>query len=644
MKLGVAVIGFLVTAFLAFLEAAAPSLAGAKTLEWRNFAVDARLDADGRLHLREEQAIVFTGDWNGAQRVFRLAPGQKLELRSVSRIGEGGQVIPLVRGDLDQVDHYDWYGSNTLRWRSRRPDDPPFAATEIIYVLEYTLSNILVPQAEDHVFRLDHDFAFTEREGPIQQFSLALELDPAWRPLSGNFSGNYARSPLPPGESFVLGLPLRHLGPRPPAAVWYGASPRFRNALAIFLLVAVALVAGRYLVRERSLGRFTPPTPAGTIDERWLAQHVFTHKPEVVGAAFDHTTSAPEVGAVIARMVAEGKIQSRVEKKRGKKDVLHLELVAGEDDLDGYEKTLVASLFFDGRTTDTERIKRRYRKSGFDPASKIRAPIEGVVRGLRGPEMRARELAVLPSVLLLLAGAAGMVVAAIRNPTEAWVAILTLFAGTPIGIFLGVMGHHLRQRSDAIPARTWAFLIGVLGLATAAAILVAASGAGARPSPIVLLAFALYVYGLCRLVMSIAMSRENPDAIAIRRNFAAARDYFAHELRQREPKLKDEWIPYLIALGLGPHLDRWFRAFGGDSASSLATATASSMGGRGDGGGSHGGGWTGGGGAFGGAGASGSWAAMGTMAAGVPSPSSSSSGGGGGGGGSSSGGGGGGGW
>ena len=641
MKLGVAVIGFLITALL---PAAAPTLANAKTLEWRLLAVDARLDADGRLHVREEQAIVFTGDWNGVQRIFRLAPGQKIQLESMSRIGDGGEVIPLVRGDLGQVDHFDWAGSNTLRWRSRRPEDPPFAATEITYVLHYTLSNILVPQASDREFRLDHDFAFAKREGPIHQFTLGLELDPVWRPLRGNFSGRYARGPMPPGESFVLGVPLRYLGASPPAAVWYGASPGFRNTLAIFLLFAVALASLRYLVRERALGRFTPLTPESAIDERWLDEHVFTYKPEVVGAAFDHTTSAPEVGAVIARMAAEGKIKSRVEEKRGrKKAVLHLELAADREDLKGYEKTLVDALFFDGHTTDTERIRRHYKKSGFDPAEKIRAPIEGIVRDFRGPALRSRELAVLPSILLLIVGAAGLVAAAILRPNEAGIAISALVAGTPIGVFLGIMGYHLRQRSDAVPVRTWVFLIAVLALATAAAAVVAASSAAARHSPIVLAAFAIYVYGLCRLVLTIAMSREESAAIAIRRNFASARNYFAEELRARAPRLNDDWIPYLIALGLGPHLDRWFRAFGNDTAGALATSTASMGGGHGGSSSSgHGGGWTGGGGALGGAGASSSWAAMGSMASGVPSPSDSSSGGGGGGG--SSGGGGGGGW
>ncbi len=641
MKLGVAVIGCLITALV---PAAAPTIVNAKTLEWRLLAVDARLDADGRLHVREEQAIVLTGDWNGAQRIFRLAPGQKIQLKSMSRIGDGGEVIPLVHGDLDQVDHYDWVGSNTLRWRRRRPEDPPFAATEITYVLNYTLSNILVPQANDREFRLDHDFAFAKREGSIHQFTLALELDPAWRPLRGNFSGSYARGPLPPGESFVLGIPLRYLGAAPPAAVWYGASPGFRNALAIFLLLAVALASLRYLVRERALGRFTPLTPASAIDERWLDEHVFTYKPEVVGAAFDHTTSAPEVGAVIARMVAEGKIKSRVEEKRArKKAVLHLELAADRDDLEGYEKTLVDALFFSGRTTDTERIRKPL------PEERIRSGREdpGADRGHRARIPRA-------GVALARAGHPAFDPAPHRR------------------------GRGIDRRRRSPPERSGHYPPGSLcrdtdrrlprhhGLSPPAAV---GRGPGAH------LGIPDRGSGVddrgCgrrgrqwRRRPALADRPRRVRHLCLRPLPARAHDRHVArgERRDRHPPQLRRRAQLLCPGAAGARAEAQGRLDPVPDCARARTASRSlvsrlrrrhvgsdghehGVDGRGHGGssgGGHGGGWTGGGGAFGGAGASSSWAAMGTMAAGVPSPSDSSSGGGGGG--WSSGGGGGGGW
>ena len=56
-----------------------------KELHWRSLDVTARLDADGRLHVVERHVMVFTGDWNGGERVFRLFPGQTLSLEGVRR-------------------------------------------------------------------------------------------------------------------------------------------------------------------------------------------------------------------------------------------------------------------------------------------------------------------------------------------------------------------------------------------------------------------------------------------------------------------------------------------------------------------------------------------------------------------------------
>jgi uncharacterized membrane protein YgcG len=146
-----------------------------------------------------------------------------------------------------------------------------------------------------------------------------------------------------------------------------------------------------------------------------------------------------------------------------------------------------------------------------------------------------------------------------------------------------------------------------------------------------------------RSLFNLAKCRDAGDRLTNRQRLAAAREYFARELRRQNPALDDAWFPYLLAFGLGANVDRWFHSFGGES---LSGAPASSPARASTGGGASRstGGFTGGGGAFGGAGSSGTWAvAAAGIASGVPSPSSSGSGGGGGGGGSS-GGGGGGGW
>ena len=77
----------------------------ARSLHWRELAVQARLDADGRLHVRERQVMVFSGDWNGGERRFYVGPGQRLEQVRIARIDpQTGVATPLRQGSLKQVD------------------------------------------------------------------------------------------------------------------------------------------------------------------------------------------------------------------------------------------------------------------------------------------------------------------------------------------------------------------------------------------------------------------------------------------------------------------------------------------------------------------------------------------------------------
>jgi uncharacterized membrane protein YgcG len=160
--------------------------------------------------------------------------------------------------------------------------------------------------------------------------------------------------------------------------------------------------------------------------------------------------------------------------------------------------------------------------------------------------------------------------------------------------------------------------------------------------PLQFVGLALIALGFLNSVFNFMRCKDSPEALQIRRRLASARRYFEHELSKQSPQLKDEWFPYLLAFGLGAHMDRWFKAFGAESAAMMGRRSGSS---HGSASGASSGGWSGGGGTFGGAGATGSWAsAVGGIASGVTAASSSSGGSSGGGGGGSSGGGGGGGW
>ncbi len=636
---------------LALLGLADP--AAGRSLYWRELSVEARLEADGALRVAETQTMVFTGDWNGGERVFRLGRGQAIELYAIARIDpETGERHELEKWDLSQVDHYDWADDRTLRWRSRLPSDPEFDETAITYELDYRLTGVLRPVGEG-LYLLDHDFAFPQRSGPIEHFHLELAVDPAFAP-EDELPASLDRQDLAPGESVVVTARLRYQGAGAPAAALPApVSPvafPIRVAGVAALLVALVWLFVGFARRESALGRRwgRVPQPPG-IDRAWIEGHLLGLRPEEVGAYWDRAIGPPEVAAVLARMVSKGKLASDVEPGHGRQRDLRLRLLVDRHSLSGYERDLVFALFFGGRSeVTTAELRAHYKSSGFDPAEVIRSGLEERLkfdvhegRGRPAPSRRPTAILALSTVGLLGLQAAW------RWPAGLTTLLSLAFLVPPFyGLALGI-AYAARDVPDKLRNRVIAFGV-PMALMVAGTVFVVFQPELSSwftievpPGILGLAALLLGPLAAWSSVLNAATSRERAETIAARQELLQARRHLKAELRRPEPDLDDAWFPYLLAFGLSAAMDRWAKAFGGVSASGLAAGAAAA--GAFSGGGSSGGGWSGGGGSFGGAGASASWAAAATgMASGVSAPSSSSGGGGGGGG--SSGGGGGGGW
>jgi uncharacterized membrane protein YgcG len=374
------------------------------------------------------------------------------------------------------------------------------------------------------------------------------------------------------------------------------------------------------------------------------------HPPEVIGAAWDGSVGEPEVGAVVARLVQEGKLRSKVTPLGD----LALELLVDREALDGYERALVDGLFVNGDATSTEKIRSHYRAlgRGFNPAALIEAGVSKRVEDVVGSDpwkktWRARLL----TATVVIAGV-GLVVT--NSDPEVMTLVAYIAGGMVMLIAFGMAAGLAAQWRARLNWPAWVivfFLLPAALILAVPAVLVLRRELGVSD----LAAFGVGILALVLFagVMGAARSRQSRRGLELRRRMFAARRYFKEQLRRPQPALDDAWFPYLVAFGLDRQVRKWFRAHPAatsgvtshpDSSSHSTRAsmpTSSSSGPT----------WTGGGGSFGGAGATGSWvAALGGVTAGVAAPASSggggssSGGGGGGGGGSSSGGGGGGGW
>lgn len=623
--------------------------AHAKSLYWRSIAVDAHLDADGRMHIAETQTYVFDGDWRGGERTFNVYANQSLQFDRLTRVDRDGTETTLVNtGTTEKVDHYQIFAGPVVRWRARLDNDPAFRNTELTYRLRYTLSGIVKRVGKRYI--LSHDFAFPDRlpGQVIQNFSVHFTVDPIWSGIRSPYDAGVTN--LQPGKGYVVNATLQYHGSRAPVAVPYGAPIAVAWGVAFLFVFAIALLIFDFVTREQARGRFVC-TPLEQIDERWLEENVLRFKPEIVGAAIDNKIGAPEVAGIIAALANEKKIETTVEQRRMKRPLLHMKLLVPIAEIQGHRHALLKRLFFKGQQTDTDAIRKHYEKCGFEPASLIRKGIEGELANWPKWNEKFASFNWKLDVGLLLAAIVLFSVFG-RGGNDGALTGECVFFG--LIALLGLIAAHLNSRAltSLIPRFILVAAFATPLLFVTLHYTIAAPDYAIHTHEILLAAF--WSLAVVKILVDKLRSDESDERIAARMRLASAFRYFKAQLATPNPHLRDDWYPYLMAFGLGSNVDSWFRAYGGSAAGtagglSASTSSSSSFGSSSS---SEGGfSFSGGGGAFGGAGASASWAvAAGGIASGVASPGSGGSGGssggggGGGGGGGSSGGGGGGGW
>jgi uncharacterized membrane protein YgcG len=603
---------------LIFVFVSASALAQGRQLYWDTLSVKARLEADGRLQVEERQSMVFTGDWNGGERTFNIRPRQGLTFGGMSRIDpQSGVEIPMHQGSLDEVDQWDWADSHVLRWRARKASDPAFDNTTITYLLRYSLTRVL--KREHDQFVLDHDFAFPDRQGAIEHFRLDLTLDSAWQTF-GELQKTWSVQGIPPGRSFVLRVPLRYAGPGEPVAD-SGLGQEVRMMLMALALVPLLLL-GYALLREKMLGRLQPPQ-VGQISRPWLEQNLLRERPEVIGAMWDDNVGAAEVSAALARMVAEGRLESKVEGGEMELTILT------RKDLNDYEQALLDGLFFSGDHTSTAMIRKHYAGSGFNPAAKMAEGLKRTVQE-RLPKGEPAKPSSLLANLLFFVAVAALVYAVKQHSGLLKESAFIFFGGLFVAMFATMAPNYWRVRKSLGIRSVLLATVPAAIVAGAVAFVVWRSASLGVPDLPMEMQLALTLLALWIFATSVQAlrSRESRESIAFLKMLSASREYFRQELRKERPSLDDAWYPYVLAFGLSRDVERWFRSFPGaatlrdndhwsSGASSAPTSSSGSSFSPST--------WTGGGGAFGGAGATGIWAlAAAGMAAGVAAPSSSS--------------------
>ena len=244
------------------------------------------------------------------------------------------------------------------------------------------------------------------------------------------------------------------------------------------ILGVLGLSIAGLLWREQRLGRFVP-VRADRVDADWLRRNILVHPAEVVGAAWDQDVDKDEVVSIISRMVSEGKLTSQVRPGESSKN-LALQLQVDRESLQGYERTLVDGLFFDGRgTTSTDEVKAHYESTGFDPAKSIAPELEERVKSLL-PKGNNPSVWSWPSIVLFLAGMGCLVKEWLSNEDPGATPFVVGFGALILAGIGQIPGVVFRQRIDwGMKALLASLVVPVLTALGVAAVLWYRVGTGA---------------------------------------------------------------------------------------------------------------------------------------------------------------------
>jgi uncharacterized membrane protein YgcG len=612
----------------------------AKSIRYEVIDVEAKLNKEGHLDVIEKQRMYFNGAWNGGYREFKTMGKQKVIVHGISRTTTVGLVEPLKRGSVHRKYHYQ-FTNNKLKWRNRLPSDPPFDNIFRQYIIKYTILNVI--QHNKKQLFLNHDFLF-ERTSPVKFVNVTLEIDPFW--ISEQSTYKFHDENVPGNKAFRKKVIVGDKSQKKFQKFFFNnagpTDPLGPIGISICLLVFFGFLIFRYkklFQHEEENGRFEPLTPTSQIDESWIEKHVLSFKPEVAAALWDEQTSSDELTALMISFHQRGYIKISFEEAgfwMFKHQAFILEKLKPFDDLEKYEKQILAGLFFDDRERVTQQqVRSHHRNSitGYIPVAILSYGIQEEIRKIDNLEDKVvNDMSVLSAVGLAFLALFGFISIFLFDTNFRFLDIVILAGIFSVGTTAFCATLSWYQARQLINAKN-NFWIHAIYAGLPFIIHSAVFYSGTIPMGVGHWLFTLFTgMFMADLICLAGTNRNSKVKLDVRQDLNSAYLYFKEELKKKEPNLKDEWLPYLMGFGLAKHVGRWDQSYGRNyhvtSGTGMMANTSSTSA------------WTGGGGDFSGAGASGSWA---TSLGSIGTSTSTSSGGSGGSGGSS-GGGGGGGW
>ena len=550
--------------------------------DWNAIVVRFDIDADGKLHMTEQVTVEVPPPVQRLERTYWEDAEQKVTVDAITLYTEG-RTVPLEdSGDFDRAHQFrqsEWPGR--VVWSVRDKADVPASTRTLTYVIESRIGNAVIPAwSIPRGKALSHDNS--GRPGDPRERLRAVI--PLWREALKNprhrFLVDYQYDMPPPstkGTSVQLQLywppgwkPVREITPDTVAAPIERDSynPDRYRLLHLFEENSGRVLTGidvpGHAIRMASLAGFPIVgllfwlafvlieflrRPRGLVDgEQLVRDAVYSQPPEKIEAQWSGRAPYVTVQRFLRRLERDRKIAVTVE-PRGEEedDLVTLRLLVPREQLTPYEGLGIQILMRDGWEATSDEIRARQEEEKLDAEGALNLAVQNTAAKAK-KDQRAPWYSRLTSFALFAAGIYFALQETVRLGREPAVLGVTLIAAS---MLVSIWPDSLTREAVRSSLRNALFLL--LPLAIFAAILVAVHFAAQMPPGFFASAgMSLAFLGTYKAML--ANSAPRGDA-----QLGRARHWLRRELKSPTPRLRDDAIPWLHALGLQDDIARWQR-------------------------------------------------------------------------------------
>lgn len=555
--------------------------------EWQAIVVRFTIDRDGRLHVREQVQVDVPPSVATLERVYWGDAEQQVRIEAITLVGE--RTVKLERGNLERAHHYDMPWNGRIQWSVRDKAAVPDGVRSYTYIIETTVEDGVIPawsiprgklshdssgrigdwrerlrevlpvwrEARKYpreLYLLDYQYEMPPPSTKGTSIQLQLYWEPGWKP-AGELTPDNIAEPIDrdfynPDRYRVTHFFFYSGGYGRPLAVDV-ENHATRMAALLGFPVAGLLLWLAFVLREA--WRRRPSDGNGEVDEQFIRETVYSEPPEVIAARWSGDAHYPSIEAFLRRLEREHRIALMIEPGRDPEEddpLVRIRLLVPRDKLTPYERAGIDALIPDGWETSSMEIQQRHSGQDFDPTEALRAELANLAAGAK-KSTTSPWYSRLTSFLLFVTGIYIAVQESVRLGREPAV----LFAGLIAASFLTqVWPRNLTRNAVRTSLRAALLLLVPLLLAFAAVVYVHFA-ASMPPGVFGSVGFALMLLAAYKAILAGSATRDDAEM----RPLVRARAWLRNELKSATPRLRDEQIPWLTALGLGSDVDRWRR-------------------------------------------------------------------------------------